>query len=75
MTESAASMHYQTMNRFYIFVVRAILGGLIAMLMMRFFYPGASLIYTGLLGVFLVFMAYMTEHFRTRYKKQKENDH
>ena len=57
------------MNRFLIFVVRAILGGLIAMLMMRFFYPRASLVFTGLLGVFLVFMAYMTEHFRNR-KKQ-----
>ena len=57
------------MNRFYMFVIRAILGALVAMVMMRFFYPGANLVFTGALGIFLVFMAYMTEYFRTRNKK------
>ena len=55
-------------NRFYIFVIRAILGALLAMVMMRFFYPGANLVYTGALGIFLVFMAYMTESFRKKKK-------
>jgi len=57
------------MNRFYIFIIRAILGALFAMVMMRFFYPDAHMIYTAALGIFLVFMAYMTEYFRGRNKK------
>ncbi len=57
------------MNRFYIFVIRVILGALFAMVMMRFFYPDAHMIYTAALGIFLVFMAYMTEYFRSRNKK------
>ena len=38
------------------------------MVMMRFFYPGANLLVTASLGIFLVFMAYMTEHFRKKNK-------
>ena len=54
------------MNRFYIFIIRAILGALFAMVMMRFFYPRANLAYAVVLGIFLVGMAYMIEYFRTK---------
>ncbi len=57
------------MNRFYIFLIRAFLGAALAVLLMRFFFPGANLILTAVLGIFMVAMAYMTEHFRNRKPK------
>jgi hypothetical protein len=53
-------------NRFYAFVIRAILGAVFAVIMMRFFYPGANPAYTAILGIFLVGMAYMIEFFRKK---------
>lgn len=57
------------MNRFYIFLIRAFLGAGLAVLLMRFFFPDANLILTAALGIFMVAMAYMTEHFRNRKPK------
>jgi len=53
-------------NRFYVFVIRAILGAIFAVIMMRFFYPGANLAYAVILGIFLVAMAYLIEFFRKK---------
>ena len=54
------------MNKFYVFVIRAILGAFFAVIMMRFFYRGANPAYAVSLGIFLVGMAYMIEFFRTK---------
>lgn len=56
------------MTAFYIFVIRAILGGLFAVLTTRFFFPRAPIIGIIALAIFLVGMAYVTEYFRKRKK-------
>ncbi len=56
------------MNRVYIFLIRAVLGVVFAVMLSRFFYPDASLFYVVGLGVFLVGMAYLSEYFRIRKK-------
>jgi hypothetical protein len=55
-------------NRFYIFLVRAVLGAVFAVMLSRFFYPDANLVYIVGLGIFLVGMAYLSEYIRTRKK-------
>jgi len=55
-------------NRFYIFLVRAVLGAVFAVMLSRFFYPDASLVYVAGLGMFLVGMAYLSEYIRIRKK-------
>ncbi|MCJ7829901.1 MAG: hypothetical protein MUP74_00805 [Desulfobacterales bacterium] len=57
------------MNRFYLFVMRAVLGGAFAVIISRFFYPRANIVYVMGLGVFLVGMAYLTEYWRGRKSK------
>jgi len=47
-------------------ILRAVVGAGIAVLMMRTFYPRASLAETGLLWIFLVGMAYVLEYFHKR---------
>ena len=56
------------MSAFYIFVIRAILGGFFAVLLTRFFYPKANIV--GVIGfaIGLVGLAYITEYFRKRRK-------
>ena len=49
------------MNRLNILAMRIVLGAVIAVVMSRFFFPNASLIYAAGLGVFLVTMAYLFE--------------
>ncbi|MEW6673956.1 MAG: hypothetical protein AB1427_19870 [Thermodesulfobacteriota bacterium] len=58
------------MNRFYVFLVRAVLGAALAVILMRFFYPGANPALVAGLGIFMVGMAYMTEYFRNRKNKK-----
>ena len=62
------SLHFNeaNLNRIYIFLLRIVLGAFFAILMMRFFYPEAKLVYTGALGVYLVAMAYMFEKMKKR---------
>jgi len=48
--------------------MRAILGAGFAVLLTRFFYPGADAIYVAGLGVFLCGMAYVMDYFRNRKK-------
>ena len=58
------------MNRFYVFLIRAFLGAALAVILMRFFYPGANPVIVAGLGIFMVGMAYMTEYFRSRKPKK-----
>ena len=57
------------MNRFHIFIIRAILGAGFAVILSRMFYPDANLIYVAGLGFILVGLAYFAEYLRNR-KKQ-----
>ncbi len=52
------------MSRFNIFVVRAILGIVFAVILSRFFYPGTQIAYVIGLAVFLLGMAYFFEYLR-----------
>jgi hypothetical protein len=54
------------LNSLHIFIIRAILGGVFAVLLSRMFYPGANLIYVIGLAVILVGLAYLAEYFRLR---------
>jgi hypothetical protein len=56
------------MDRFQVFVIRAILGGVFAVVLSRFFYPQAKLPYVLGLGVILVGLAYFAEYLRQRKK-------
>ena len=57
------------MNRLYIFLIRAVLGAALAVILMRFFFPGANPVLVAGLGIFMVGMAYVTEYFRNRKPK------
>ncbi|MCD4804443.1 MAG: hypothetical protein K8R07_02065 [Desulfobacterales bacterium] len=54
------------MTRFYIFIIRVVLGAAFAVLLSRFFYPGANIIYVACMGMFLVGAAYIAEYFRKK---------
>jgi len=51
-----------------IFVIRAILGVIFAVLLTRFFYPKATMLGTAGFAIGLVGLAYITERFRKRRK-------
>ena len=57
------------MNRSIIFLVRAVLGVVFAVVLVRMFYPDKPIGYTIALAVFMVGMAYFFEYIR----KNKEN--
>jgi len=52
------------LNRFNIFVIRAILGIVFAVVLSRLFYPETQIVYVASLGGFLVCMAYFFEYLR-----------
>jgi ABC-type amino acid transport system permease subunit len=54
------------MTRFYIFIIRAVLAAAFAVLLSRFFYPGANVVYVACMGIFLVGAAYIAEYFRNK---------
>jgi len=56
-------------NRFYVFLIRAVVGAALAVILMRFFFPGANPALVAGLGIFMVGMAYVTEYFRSRRPK------
>jgi len=58
------------LNSFHIFVIRAILGAMFAVILSRMFYPEANIIYVAGLGIILVGLAYFAEYLRHR-KKNK----
>ena len=57
-----------SLTRFYVFLIRAFLGAIFAVLLTRMFYPQASLPWVILTAVGLVGLAYVTEYFRMRKK-------
>jgi len=56
------------MNKFHIFIIRAVFGAVFAVFLTRFFYSEVNVIYVAGLGIFLVGMAYVLEYFRKRKK-------
>ena len=59
-------------NNFHIFIIRAILGAVFAVILSRFFYPQANMIYVLGLGVILVGLAYLAEYFRKKRTQDKQ---
>ena len=57
------------MPKYQIFVIRAIVGLGIAVVMSRFFFHRIDPFTVGGLAIFMVGMAYVTEYFRNRPKK------
>lgn len=53
------------MNKFYVFVIRAILGLVFAVLLSRFFYPQINIVYISGLFIFLVGTAYVLDYVRS----------
>jgi len=53
-------------NQLYIFIIRAILGGVFAVIAVRIFRPQAGLGFTVMLGIILVGLAYLKEFYRKR---------
>jgi hypothetical protein len=51
---------------FQIFVLRAILGAVFAVVISRIFYPDANLIHVAGLGIILVGLAYLAQYLRKR---------
>jgi len=60
------------MNRFHIFIIRAILGSVFAVVIGRFFFPDTNLMYIAGLAVFLVGLAYVSEFFHNRKSKPQD---
>ena len=56
------------MSALVIFVIRAIMGSLFAVLLTRMFYPRAGIVGTLGFAIGLVGLAYITEYFRKRRK-------
>ena len=56
------------MSALILFVFRAILGAIFAVLLTKFFYPKATFLGTAGFAIGLVGLAYITEHFRKRKK-------
>ncbi len=59
------------MNRFYIFIMRMVLGAVLAVVIARMFYPDKPIVYVAGLGAFLVLLAYSFEYIRN---KKKDNN-
>ena len=57
------------LNALIIFVIRAVMGIVFAILLTRFFYPNAPIIGTAGFAVGLVGLAYITERFHKRKKR------
>ena len=57
------------MSSLTIFVIRAILGAAIAVVLSRMFYPDAQIAYVVGLGIILVGLAYFAEYLRHRKKR------
>jgi hypothetical protein len=54
------------LTRYQILAIRAVLGIVFAVVLLRFFYPRAGIAYAIGLAVFLVGMAYITEAWRRK---------
>jgi uncharacterized membrane protein HdeD (DUF308 family) len=56
------------MTQFNIFIIRAVLGAVVAVVLTRMFYGRVEIVYVVGLAVFLVGMAYLMEYFRKKRK-------
>ena len=54
------------MDKFHVFIIRAVFGAVFAVFLTRFFYGKVDIIYVAGLGIFLVGVAYVLEYFRKR---------
>ncbi|MDA8140705.1 MAG: hypothetical protein M0036_18825 [Desulfobacteraceae bacterium] len=63
------------MSGTHIFIIRALLGVVFGILLARFFYPQASLVFTIGLCVILVGLAYLAEFLRRRKPPADPPDH
>ena len=54
------------MTQFQIFIIRAVIGAVVAVVLTRMFYGKVEIIYVAGLAVFLVGMAYIMEYFRKK---------
>ena len=52
------------MTQFNIFIIRAVIGAVVAVVLTRMFYGKVEIVYVAGLAVFLVGMAYVMEYFR-----------
>ena len=62
------------MNRRNVFIIRAVLGVAFGILMSKFFYPQAPLLFIVGLCAALVVLAYVTEYLRQRNKEKSMGD-
>ncbi len=58
------------MTNWQIFIIRAIMGVVFGVILSRFFYPNAPLIFIILLCMILVGLAYLTQYLRQRKKER-----
>lgn len=64
------------MTRFYVFVIRAMLGLMFAVFLVRFFYGEVAPIYVAGLAIFLVGFAYVLEYWRKKKELEaKKGEH
>jgi purine-cytosine permease-like protein len=54
-----------------IFIIRAVLGAVFAVILSRMFYPEADFVYVIGLGIILVGLAYVAEYFRVKRTKNR----
>ena len=57
------------MTQFQIFIIRAVIGAVVAVVLTRIFYGKVAIIYVAGLAVFLVGMAYVMEYYRKKREK------
>jgi uncharacterized membrane protein YoaK (UPF0700 family) len=57
-------------TNWHIFIIRAIMGVVFGVVLSRFFYPNAPLIFIIFLCVILVGLAYLTQYLRQRKKER-----
>ncbi len=66
----------EKLTRFYIFVIRAMLGLMFAVFLVRFFYGKVSPLYVVGLAIFLVGFAYVLEYWRKKKELEvKKGEH
>ena len=58
------------MTNWQVFIIRAIMGAVFGVILSRFFYPNAPLIFIILLCMILVGLAYLTQYLRQRKKER-----
>ena len=56
------------LTQFHVFIIRAVLGAVFAVILSRMFYPEANIAYVAGLGIILIGLAYFAEYLRNRRK-------